>query len=182
MGEPHDADPRLVSEPHDVSHLDRRGMLARASTWFMAGGLVASYGACAAMGGRYLFPPRPRELAWVFVARVASIAPGSALSFRAPSGESISIARNETGGDAAEDFVALSSVCPHLSCQVHWEPQNTRFFCPCHNGVFTPTGDPVSGPPAEAGQALPRYPLEVERGLLYVQVPVRSLPRPNEDA
>ena len=97
--------------------------------------------------------------------------------YRSPAGESVTIARRGTGG-TAEDFVALSSTCPHLGCQVHWEPQNTRFFCPCHNGVFDPTGRAVSGPPAEAGHSLPRYALEVRDGLIYIPVPTEELRRP----
>ncbi len=157
---------------HDPEN--RRGFLSRASSWLMAGGLVGGYGTCTAMGARYLFPAQPRALAWVYAARVADIAVGASIAFRAPTGERIAIARqDELGG--ADDFVALSSVCPHLGCQVHWEPQNDRFFCPCHNGVFTPKGEAVSGPPAEAEQNLSRFPLKVEGGLLYIEVPVEKL-------
>jgi cytochrome b6-f complex iron-sulfur subunit len=92
----------------------------------------------------------------------------------APTGERITLARRGAGG-SAEDFVALSSTCPHLGCQVHWEPQNERFFCPCHNGAFDPQGHAIAGPPFEAGQSLPRYPLEVRDGLLFIEVPVEGL-------
>lgn len=149
----------------------RRGLLV---TSFMTAGLVAGYGACGAMGARYLFPSRDRARAWLFVARVDELAPGESLPYRAPSGERIAIARQGSGGKA-EDFVALSSTCPHLGCQVHWEAQNERFFCPCHNGAFDPAGEPTEGPPKEAGQSLPRFPLEVRDGLLYIEVPVQSL-------
>ncbi len=153
---------------------DRRGFLARASTVAMAGGLVAGYGGLAAIGGRYLYPARARKLAWIYVAEVASIPRGGSLPFRAPTGERIAIARQGEGATAA-DFIALSSTCPHLGCQVHWEPQNNRFFCPCHNGVFEPGGKATAGPPAEAGQSLGRYPLKIEGGLLYIEVPLESL-------
>lgn len=153
---------------------DRRGFLSRASGWLMAGGLASGYGACAAMGARYLFPARPSARAWLFVARVSEIAAGGALSFRAPSGQRIALARQGPGA-TAEDFVALSSTCPHLGCQVHWEPQNERFFCPCHNGAFDPAGRAIAGPPAEAGQSLPRFPLEVREGSLFIEVPIETL-------
>ena len=155
---------------------DRREFVAAASKWFMLGGLAASYGACGAMGARYLFPARPRRKQWLFVARVADLAPGGVVDYHAPTGERIAVTRQGEGREA-EDFVALSSVCPHLGCQVHWEPHNSRFFCPCHNGVFAPDGRAVSGPPAEADQALPRYALKVEGGLLYIEVPVDTLAR-----
>jgi hypothetical protein len=58
---------------------------------------------------------------------------------------------------------------------VHWEGHKNRFFCPCHNGVFSPEGVATEGPPAEAGQRLPSYPLRVDGGLLYIEVPTQRL-------
>ena len=99
---------------------------------------------------------------------------GESLEFEAPTGVKIVIARRGTDG-TVDDFVALSSTCPHLGCRVHWEPHNNRFFCPCHNGVFDPQGKAVEGPPAAAGQDLPEYPLRVESGLLFIEAPVVGL-------
>jgi nitrite reductase/ring-hydroxylating ferredoxin subunit len=140
----------------------------------MLGGLATSYGACGAMGGRYLFPARSRALRWLYVARVDDLPVGGSTSWRSPTGERIAVARR-TEAVTADAFIALSSTCPHLGCQVHWEHQNTRFFCPCHNGVFAPDGEATSGPPAEAGQSLPRYPLKVENGLLFIEAPIEGL-------
>lgn len=162
-------------EPPDPAS-DRRTVLSNLT---MAGGLVAGYGALAAIAGRFLYPARPAERAWQFVARVEDLAPGSSMSYRTPSGARINVARRgRTGG--AEDFVALSSTCPHLGCSVHWQPQHNRFFCPCHNGVFDPDGVAIAGPPAEAGQRLSSYPLKVESGLLYIEVPTGRLARGGE--
>jgi nitrite reductase/ring-hydroxylating ferredoxin subunit len=163
-----------MAEEADAPGADRRGFLATSSGWLMAGGLLSSYGACASMGARYLFPARPRQLAWLYAARVADVGLGQSVAFRAPTGERIAIARQDDAG-TVDDFIALSSVCPHLGCQVHWEAQNDRFFCPCHNGVFTPEGKAVEGPPAEAGQDLSQFPLKIEDGLLYIEVPVETL-------
>jgi len=158
----------------ETAEPDRRRFLASASSAAMAGGLVLGYGTCGAMGARYLFPARERQRAWLYVATVESLGPGESVSWRAPTGERIAIAR-QGAGSSVEDFVALGSTCPHLGCQVHWEPQNDRFFCPCHNGVFTPAGKGIGGPPGDAGQDLPRYPLRIEQGLLYIEVPVEGL-------
>ena len=89
---------------------------------------------------------------------------------RGPSGETINITRMAREG-TADDFIALSSTCPHLGCQVRWEGQNDRFFCPCHNGVFDPSGKGIEGPPGDAGQSLPRYSLRIDDGLLHIAVP-----------
>ena len=143
----------------------------------MAGGLAAGYGACGAMGARYLFPAGKRERRWQFLARVEEVRPGAALTYRAPTGERVAVARRGEQG-TAEDFVALSSTCPHLGCQVHWQGAENRFFCPCHNGMFDPDGRAIAGPPSEAGQSLGRYPLKVEDGVLFIEVPMEALPGP----
>jgi len=160
---------------------DRRGFLASTTSWFMAGGLFAGYGACAATGARYLFPPKGRARSWLFVARADELRAGDSIAYRSPAGEKIAIARQADTG-SVEDFIALSSTCPHLGCQVHWEGANQRFFCPCHNGTFDPSGNAISGPPAEAQQSLPRFPLKIEGGLLYIDVPVEGLAQANDGA
>ena len=154
---------------------DRRDFLATASTAALAAGLAGGYGALGAMGLRYLYPARKRPRGWLFVAQVERVAMGASIAWRAPTGEGIAIARQGTGG-SVDDFVALSSTCPHLGCQVHWEGANDRFFCPCHNGVFDKEGKGVSGPPGDAKQSLARFPLKVEDGLLYIEVPLDRLP------
>jgi Rieske Fe-S protein len=149
----------------------RRRFLSAASSAAMAGGLLAGYGMLAKMAGEFLYPSRPQPKAKVYVTDVARMKPGDTLRYQLPSGRAVTIARRGETGTAA-DFFALSSTCPHLGCQVHWEPQNNRFFCPCHNGAFDPEGKAVAGPPAEAGQSLPRYEIEVSNGMLFIEVPV----------
>lgn len=163
------------SRPGTAAPLEpqRRTFLSKASSVAMATGLVAGYGTLARLAGLFLYPG-PRSFAWVFVAETASLKPGDSFAFRIPEGQTVSITRLADQG-TAEDFLALSSVCPHLGCQVHWEPQNERFFCPCHNGAFNASGEATEGPPAEAGQSLSSYNLKVEAGLLFVEVPTESL-------
>ncbi len=136
----------------------------------MGSGLLAGYGSFTAIAGSFLYPAGGAPTGWMFVAEVARLESGDALVYRTPSGATVSITRQADAGDAG-DFVALSTVCPHLGCQVHWEAANDRFFCPCHNGVFDRDGKGTGGPPGDAGQALPRYPLRVEGGLLFIEVP-----------
>lgn len=130
----------------------------------MTGGLAAGYGAFAGLAGRFLYPAHPRPTGWMFVSEVARL--GDSFLYRTPAGESVTIARR------GEDFIALSSVCPHLGCQVRWEGHHNRFFCPCHNGAFDPDGKATAGPPAKAGQSLTRYRLKIENGLLFIEVPL----------
>jgi Rieske Fe-S protein len=168
----------VAATAHSKAVADRRDFLSTFSTVAMAGGLVAGYGTFAIMAGRFVFPANV-ETPWLFVAEANSIQPGDSLAFESPTGVRVAIARRPGDGsqqsNGTEHFIALSSICPHLGCRVHWEPHNQRFFCPCHNGVFSPEGKPVSGPPKAAEQELSRYPLKVEGGLLYIAMSVESV-------
>lgn len=154
----------------------RRGFVAGACTVGMGGALLASYGTFFSYAGRYLYPSKPPRKGWMYVTQAAVMKVGDSLTYRTPAGAPVAIARQLDNGDV-DDFIALSSQCPHLGCAVHWEGQNDRFFCPCHNGVFDPKGNAVSGPPADANQPLPRFPLKLEEGLLYIEVDLDVLPR-----
>jgi cytochrome b6-f complex iron-sulfur subunit len=151
----------------------RRDFLLLVSSITMGGGLLASYGTFVAMAGRYLYSD-DEESDWQFVALTREVKLGEARQYITPAGGKVVIAR-QSEGETAEAFAALSSTCPHLGCQVHWEPQNKRFFCPCHNGAFDPDGKAIAGPPAQARQSLIRFELKVDNGLLYVRVPSRAL-------
>ncbi len=153
---------------------ERRRFLGDVSRVVMAAGLIGGYGAFGLVAGRYLYPARPTEMIWQYVQEIDRMPVGSSMSYRGPSGETITVVRQAGNGDA-DDFIALSSTCPHLGCQVHWEPQNDRYFCPCHSGAFDPSGVATEGPPAEAGQSLPRYPLRIDGGLLFIEVPAVRL-------
>lgn len=152
---------------------DRRSFV-KASSLVMAGGLVGGYGALAYVAGQFLYSSAPRKLAWMFVADTAKVRVGDTLQFRTPAGQTVTITRRDSQGTAA-DFLALSSTCPHLGCQVHWVAQNQRFFCPCHNGAFDPEGKATAGPPAAARQSLHQYPLKIENGLVFIEAPTELL-------
>lgn len=62
-------------------------------------------------------------------------------------------------------FVAFGQKCTHLSCAVVPQPDQNRFYCPCHVGSFDlVTGAPIAGPPR---RPLPRINLEVRNGVVY---------------
>ncbi|MBS0265186.1 MAG: ubiquinol-cytochrome c reductase iron-sulfur subunit [Planctomycetes bacterium] len=147
---------------------DRRSFLSMLT---MALGLSGGYGALALMAARFLYPAKPPARQWMYVAAIGGLEQGGSVLFSAPNGQSISVTRLAEDG-VVEDFIALSSICPHLGCKVHWETQNRRFFCPCHNGAFDAAGEAVSGPPADSHQNLARFPLKVENGNLFIEVPL----------
>jgi len=152
----------------------RRDVLDTLGRWGLGVGLIAAYGTFASFLGRFLFPSAPPAKGWMYVTQLGRLAVGEAILYRTPSGATVNIARQGADQEAGA-FVALSSTCPHLGCQVHWEGQNDRFFCPCHNGVFSPDGTGIGGPPGDAGQSLPRYPLKVDAGLLYIEVSMEEI-------
>lgn len=157
----------------EAAEVERRDFLSVAAAVGMGGGLVAGYGTFGVIAARFLDAPG-QPVGWQYLTTVDEMKPGDSLTYAAPNGAKVVIAR-QGAGTSAEDFVALSSVCPHLGCAVHWEPQNDRFFCPCHNGVFDRQGVATEGPPAKAKQRLLEFPLKVEDGLLYIQVPLVAL-------
>ncbi len=152
----------------------RRKFLGRASHVAMAAGLAGGYGGLGLIAGRFLSPSADSGRVWQFLVETDRMTVGESRAYRGPAGEEINITRRGRGA-GAEDFIALSSTCPHLGCQVHWEPQFDRYFCPCHNGTFDPSGVATGGPPADAGQNLPPYPLRVDQGMLFIEVPVDRL-------
>ncbi len=44
---------------------------------------------------------------------------------------------------------AVSPVCTHLKCIVHWNPVETSWDCPCHGSRFAPDGRVLEGPAIE---------------------------------
>ncbi len=153
------------------ANADRRRLLKTVSSVAMFGGIAASYGYCGSVGARYAYP-RDKPRTRLYVTDVKSVAVGESVNYQTPSGAKVAITRR---GEGPEDFIALSSTCPHLGCQVHWEGKNDRYFCPCHNGAFDAEGKPTSGPPKADNTALIRYPLAVVDGLLYIELAEEDL-------
>ncbi len=144
--------------------VNRRTLFASVA---MAVGLVASYGMLAVQGALFILPknlaPKTRKL---FIGHSKAFTEGMVRTVRDLEGTPVMIKRTASG------FRAFSSVCPHLGCRVHWQDDESQFFCPCHNGVFDPEGRAVSGPPADAGQSLGDVPIEVDTasGALFLRV------------
>lgn len=142
----------------------RRRLLTQISRAAMVGGLAAGYGFCGSVGARYVYP-RQKKRTRLYVTDLASLPVGASMAYKTPAGADVAITRR-----SEQDFIALSSTCPHLGCQVHWEQANERYFCPCHNGAFDAEGQPQSGPPKADQTPLLRYPLAVEGDLLYIEL------------
>lgn len=163
-------------EPTTGKPLERRTLLTRILSSGLVVSLIAAYGGFAALAVRFLYPARSERSRWLYVAEVNRVPAGGSLRYVTPSGASVVVTRQ--GLDpVVESFTALSDVCPHLGCKVHWQAKERRYFCPCHNGTFDPTGRGTGGPPGEQGLDLPVYNLKIENRLLFIEVTEAEMAR-----
>jgi len=131
---------------------------------FAWAGLVASAGMVAWNGLRYIIPPIVRaKFRKVFVARLAQLPAEDVLETVDLRGRPVAILRREGAAP-----LAISLVCTHLGCRVHWQPKERTFLCPCHMGVFDAQGHVQSGPPPAP---LPRHDVSVESENVFVHLP-----------
>lgn len=54
-----------------------------------------------------------------------------------------------------DEYQAFSATCTHLGCRVAWDGAEGHYKCPCHGGVFSRTGEVVSGPPPRSLDRIP---------------------------
>jgi len=141
---------------------DRRSFIVSV---LMLGGLLSSFGTAVAFAARYIYPLKGlRRVREIFLAPLRDIPVGKGTLFDLPTGGTALVTNTGT------DIVALSNVCPHLGCKVHWEEAKRRFFCPCHGGEFDPSGKATAGPPAEEGKDLTKFPLKRVGENLFIEV------------
>jgi len=56
-------------------------------------------------------------------------------------GEKLGVYRDESG-----ELFAVSVKCPHLGCQLEWNPDEKSWDCPCHGSRFDVQGRLLDGP------------------------------------
>jgi cytochrome b6-f complex iron-sulfur subunit len=59
----------------------------------------------------------------------------------------------------------FSASCPHLGCNVLWDPGESIFRCPCHGAMFNASGQVIKGP---VSASLTSIPFEIKDGKLIV--------------
>ena len=128
----------------------------------LAAGGVVWLGGVLAPAAVYLWPARSRGPGQATVeVDLSELQVGSAVALQAQ-GRPLLVIR--TGED---EFHALSAICTHLGCVVHWEAATERVACPCHAGFFAPDGRVLSGPPP---RPLPSYETSVSGTTLRVRL------------
>jgi Rieske Fe-S protein len=48
--------------------------------------------------------------------------------------------------DPSGALFAVSPVCTHMKCKVHWNSLEKSWDCPCHGSRFAPDGTVIEGP------------------------------------
>jgi cytochrome b6-f complex iron-sulfur subunit len=118
---------------------DRRGFLGKI---LMSVGLTAGYGTGSIYFLQFLLPKAEQaNYRRLLVAAVDEVPQNGSKTFRDLQGREMVLVNTEQG------LKAISTNCTHLGCKAYYEPENSRFFCPCHDGVFDLDGNVVSGPP-----------------------------------
>jgi Rieske Fe-S protein len=148
-----------ISAPDETRRTRRR--LIQAAAWL-------SFAPAALMLGwdllRYLVPPIGRAaFRKVFVVRTPELPAEDVHEMVDLNGRPLAIIQGPGGSP-----LAISLVCTHLGCRVHWQPKARTFLCPCHMGIFDEQGRVLSGPPPSP---LPQYKVSVEAENLFVHLP-----------
>jgi glycine/D-amino acid oxidase-like deaminating enzyme/nitrite reductase/ring-hydroxylating ferredoxin subunit len=56
-------------------------------------------------------------------------------------GQRVACSRDEDG-----KLTAVSAICTHMGCVVHWNSAESTWDCPCHGSRFQATGEVIGGP------------------------------------
>jgi cytochrome b6-f complex iron-sulfur subunit len=145
-------------EKPEASPGDRRSFLSTLFTGSLTVGLIGLLATVVA----YIFPPERRGFESakrrLRVARVEEIpvGKGKQLVFK---GDPVWVLHLRSG------FVALSALCTHQGCIVHWDEKRLTFTCPCHAGLFDAGGHVLAGPPQ---RPLRRLRVEELSGEIYL--------------
>ncbi len=145
----------IIMKNQDENKLPRRHFLALG--WSIA--LVALFGQAGAALFNFLKPQvKPGSFgSEVIAGQVEEFTPGTINHVREGR---FYIATSDDGG-----MLAVYHRCTHLGCTVPWIDDEDKFHCPCHNSIFTPTGEVISGP---APRPLDLFPIDIVDGLVVV--------------
>jgi len=139
--------------------ITRRELFANA---FMGSSLLAGLALTAYYSLQFLFPSLKRtSTRKIFITTIDQVGPGESHKFLDLKGQELTV--TNTG----EEFIALSTKCTHLGCQVHWKRDDKVFYCPCHDGYFDAKGKVLRGPPPAP---LRSYKVEVVDQAIYIHV------------
>ncbi|NOZ72076.1 MAG: ubiquinol-cytochrome c reductase iron-sulfur subunit [Chloroflexi bacterium] len=67
-----------------------------------------------------------------------------------------------------DEVTVFNGRCTHLGCAYNWKKSGDEadhFVCPCHNGIFTKTGEVAAGPPP---RPLDTLPVQIKDGTVVI--------------
>lgn len=148
-----------------IPHIARNGRREFVANLVLTVTGAVGLGSVAARFLQYLYPVVPPE-------QIIEVAAGRRDAIPANGGIVVNLAMGHLAlVDAGGELRAFSAVCTHLGCIVQWQPTDHHaLYCACHGGMFNHEGDVVGGPPP---RPLPRYPVEVRDGQVFVKMTVR---------
>lgn len=133
--------------------------------WFMGTGLFASAVLFVRHGFAFIFPAEAKaKKRKLLVGKVNEIKVGEAKEVTYGEND-LFLVRTDDG------FKVFSAICTHLGCKIRWEGYRNRFYCACHKGIFSASGEVISGPPP---RSLDEYKVEVEDNLVYMWMEERN--------
>ncbi len=132
----------------DKNKLSRRNFLV--SAWAVS--LVGLFGQAGAALINFF---KPRIVPGSFGSKIIA---GSVAEFQAGTINHVRKGRFYISRLEDDGMIALWHQCTHLGCTVPWRDDEDQFHCPCHNSIFTTTGEVVSGP---APRPLDIFPIEI---------------------
>ncbi len=146
----------------DNSEKDKNSRRDFLSSALMGVGLVASYGVATYYATQFVSPEsKEKVFRSIYVSPEKDIPVGVSKTITDLKGRKISITNTGSG------YTALSTVCTHLGCKVHWEGSKNAFYCPCHEGYFDSDGNVTQGPPP---RPLEKYEVDLVDGNIFVKI------------
>ena len=129
---------------------------------FLSAGVVASLASFLYPVLRYILPPETAEATsdTVLAGRVGDLKPNTGKIFRFGSKPALLMLMPDG------QYSAISAVCTHLNCTVQYRSDLRSVWCACHNGMYTPDGRNISGPPP---RPLEKYDVFLKGEEIYVR-------------
>jgi len=104
--------------------------------------ISAAFAGLAAMGVRFITPIKREIDRKIFTVGLEELPLNATKRFKDLRGRDLMLVR--TG---EREVKAISTVCTHLGCTVHWDAAQNMFLCACHGGKFAVDGIVKAGPP-----------------------------------
>ncbi len=112
------------------------------------------------LSAKFLTPEKKTRIRKIYATSLDTLSIGQSKEMTDLRGKNFLLIRTEKN-----TVKALSTTCTHLGCTVYWQQDKNRFYCPCHQGIFNPDGEVVSGPPP---RKLDSYTTEIIGNNVYI--------------